>query len=113
MNWIPLDSISQLEDIKTQSNPVLIFKHSTRCPVSSMAKRNFELEAVLLPQNVQTYFLDLIKFRDISNQVSELWKIKHESPQVLLIYNGECIYSNSHNEIHVADIVVKIDQIPS
>lgn len=113
MNWISLDSINQLEDIKTHSKPVLIFKHSTRCPVSSMAKRNLELEALLLPDNVQTYFLDLIKFRDLSNQVSELWKIKHESPQVLLIYNQECIYSSSHNEINIADIVVKIEQVTS
>src|SRR3954454_1954883 len=104
MNWISLDSINQLEDIKAHSKPILIFKHSTRCPVSSMAKRNIELEAVLLPEDVQTYFLDLIKFRDLSNQVSELWKIKHESPQVLLIYNQECIYNSSHNEINIADI---------
>ncbi|HUH20123.1 bacillithiol system redox-active protein YtxJ [Albibacterium sp.] len=111
MNWIPLDSISQLEDIKKQSEPVLIFKHSTRCPVSSMAKRNLELEAILLPENVQTYFLDLIKFRDISNQIAEIWKIKHESPQALLIYNKECIYNSSHNEISIADIVVKIKEL--
>lgn len=113
MNWISLDSINQLEDIKTHAEPVLIFKHSTRCPVSSMAKRNIELESVLLPENVPTYFLDLIKFRDLSNQVSAIWKIKHESPQVLLIHNQECIYNSSHNEINVADIVVKIEQVTS
>ncbi len=113
MNWIPLDSINQLEDINTHSKPILIFKHSTRCPVSSMAKRNIELEAVLLPENIQTYFLDLIKFRELSNQISELWKVKHESPQVLLIYNQECIYNSSHNEINIADIVMKIEEVTS
>jgi|SRR5690554_754046 len=111
MNWILLDSINQLEDIKNHSKPVLIFKHSTRCPVSSMAKRNLELEAVLLPEDVQTYFLDLIKFRDLSNQIAEIWKIKHESPQVLLIHKQKCIYNNSHNEINIADIVVKINEL--
>lgn len=111
MNWIPLNSLNQLEEISTQSEPVLIFKHSTRCPVSSMAKRNIEFESILLPKNIQTYFLDLIKFRDISNQVSEIWKIKHESPQVLLIHNHKCIYTSSHNEINVADIVVKVEQL--
>src|SRR5690606_31452232 len=113
MNWVSLNTLEQLKDINTQSlsQPVLIFKHSTRCPISSMAKRNLELDADLLPEQVKAYFLDLIQFRDISNQVSEIWNIKHESPQVLLIYNQECIYNCSHSDIDLADIVSQIEQI--
>ena len=113
MNWVSLNTLEQLKDINTQSQsqPVLIFKHSTRCPISSMAKRNLELDADLLPEQVKAYFLDLIQFRDISNQVSEIWNKKHESPQVLLIYNQECIYNCSHSDIDLADIVSQIEQI--
>jgi len=113
MNWIALNTVSQLEEITQHSNstPMVIFKHSTRCPVSSMAKKNVEFESLLLPEDVPTYFLDLIKFRDISNQIAEKWNVKHESPQILLIYNQECVYHASHSEINVADIVVKINQL--
>jgi len=113
MNWIPLTSIEQLEEIQKKSEPFVIFKHSTRCPVSSMAKRNIEFESVLLPETVPTYFLDLIKFRELSNTVAKTWNIRHESPQILLISNDQCLYHASHNEINVADLVVKINQLNS
>ena len=111
MNWIALNKIEQLDEIKQDAKPIIIFKHSTRCPVSTMARRNVELEAVLVPENVPTYFLDLIKFRDISNQIAEKWDVKHESPQVLLIHGETCIYHASHNDISIAEIVRKINEL--
>lgn len=111
MNWIALNSADQLEEIRNSNEPVVIFKHSTRCPVSGMAKRNVEFEATLLPENVPAYFLDLIKYRDLSNLIADTWDVRHESPQILLIRNQQCIYHASHNEISVADVVVKINQL--
>lgn len=108
MDWIALDTIDQLEEIKTSNTPSIIFKHSTRCPVSGMAKRNFEFETSLLPEGVSVYYLDLIKYREISNHVAEHWSIKHESPQVLLIRNNQCIYDASHGDIEMAEIVKSI-----
>lgn len=109
MNWIELNSLSQLTDIQEDNSPSIIFKHSTRCAVSNMAKKNFTLESILLPNNVKVYFLDLIKYRNVSNEIAEIWKIKHESPQVILIQNNECTYDASHNDIRVADIVTNIE----
>lgn len=108
MNWIALNTIDQLEQIKSSNIPSIIFKHSTRCPVSSMAKRNFELEAPLLPEQVSVYYLDLIKYREISNQIAAQWDVRHESPQVLVIHNRQCIYSASHGDIEMAEAVNKI-----
>lgn len=99
MNWKKLETETALAEIKAQSEkqPVVIFKHSTRCPVSSMAldrlERNWDQEEM---QNVVPYFLDLISYRSISNKIAETFGVQHESPQVLLIENGKCVYNASH-----------------
>jgi bacillithiol system protein YtxJ len=105
MNWTLLESPQQISEIKNQPGYSLIFKHSTRCPISSMAKRRFELDWDSLPQNLPLYFLDLIKYRDISRQVAEDFQVHHESPQLLLIKNGECILDQSHGGISVDETV--------
>lgn len=104
MDWIALTSLSQLLSIKEKSNnrPQLIFKHSTRCSVSGVAKNR--LERNKSPENIDFYFLDLIRNRDISNKIAEEYAVFHESPQVLLIKNGECIYDESHSGINMNDI---------
>jgi len=101
MNWISLETADQLMQIKQQEGYSLIFKHSTRCSISMMAKRRFELDWDNLPENMPLYFLDLIKHRDLSNQVAQLFQVHHESPQMLLIKNGECILDQSHSGISV------------
>ncbi len=104
MNWIPLTDEHQLETIKQQSEnqSVAIFKHSTRCSISAMIK--IRLERGKVPQNIPFYFLDLIRYRSISNKIADDFSVYHESPQILLIKNGECIYDESHNGINMDDI---------
>jgi len=99
MKWTQLESLQQLDEIKTSDQPSLIFKHSTRCSISMMAKKRFELDWDALPENMNLYFLDLIRFREISNTIAEVFNVHHESPQLLLIKGGECIYEASHGEI--------------
>jgi bacillithiol system protein YtxJ len=108
MNWIPLESSEQLEKIRTSEQFSLIFKHSTRCSISLMAKKRFELDWSVLPANVDLYFLDLLRYRDISNSIAEIFDVYHQSPQVLLIKNGECIYETSHGEISAEDTADQI-----
>ena len=104
MDWIELTKESQLTDLKEKSkkNPQLIFKHSTRCSISGVAKNR--LERAFPPGNVDFYFLDLIRNRGISNKITEEFSIFHESPQVLLIKNGECVYDESHSGINMDEI---------
>jgi len=101
MNWTLLESPQQLSEIKNQQGYSLIFKHSTRCSISMMAKRRFELDWEALPQDMPLYFLDLIKYREISGQVASDFHVHHESPQLLLIKNGECVLDQSHGGISV------------
>jgi bacillithiol system protein YtxJ len=100
-----LHSESQLEDIKIKSadRPQVIFKHSTRCSTSAVVKGR--LERAKEPEAIDFYYLDLLNFRPVSNRISDLFRIDHQSPQVLLIRNGECVYDESHMGITMDDIV--------
>ena len=104
MNWISLQTEAQLEAIREQSvnRPQLIFKHSTRCSTSVLVKSR--LERAPQPEAIDFYYLDLISFRPISNKIAETFFVEHESPQVLLIRNKECVYDESHLGITMADI---------
>ena len=106
MNWNKLTTAAQLHEIAetSKSTPVLIFKHSTRCPISSMARHRLESDWSFEDEQVKPYFLDLIRYRELSSQVAEDFDVYHESPQVLLIKDGECTYENSHLDITVAEI---------
>ncbi len=107
MNWIELNDLQQLEQIKEQSKlqPVVIFKHSTRCSISSMAK--IRLEQDPLPEGTLFYYLDLIAYRPISGQIAEDFNVYHQSPQILVIKNGECTFNVSHYGISVDKIVAE------
>jgi len=109
MNWTSLDTAEQLDGIKQKPGYSVIFKHSTRCSISMMAKRRFELDWDQLPGEVPLYFLDLIQHRDISSQVANTFSVHHESPQLLLIKDGECILDQSHGEISVEDALLMIE----
>ncbi|HEY1025013.1 MAG TPA: bacillithiol system redox-active protein YtxJ [Sphingobacteriaceae bacterium] len=104
MNWITITDKEQLSEIKSASGHSIIFKHSTRCSISLMAKRKFESEWDELPEESKVYFLDLLSYRDISNTIAEVFQVHHESPQLLLIRDGECILSQSHSDISVDEV---------
>lgn len=106
INWIPLRKNHQLEEIIERSNqvPCLIFKHSTRCNISSMAKYRLEEDWEFKVDDIEPYYLDLIRYRDISNAIAENFSVVHESPQVLLIKDGECVYDASHLDITVKEL---------
>ena len=105
MNWIPLTDDAGLEDIKKRSleKPQVIFKHSTRCSISTMAKNRLERSDA--PETLDFNFLDLIRHRDISGKIADDFGVEHESPQILLIKNGNCIYDESHTGISMEEVV--------
>jgi len=103
MRWIALESAEQIKQIQQNPGYSVIFKHSTRCSISMMAKRKFELDWSDLPEDISLYFLDLIKYRELSNQIAHDFQVHHESPQLLLIKNGECILDQSHSGISVEE----------
>jgi len=109
MNWIPLENTDELEALLTRSNhrPQVIFKHSTRCSVSSMIKNRLERSEA--PPEIDFHYLNLIRFRALSNEIATKFDVHHESPQVLLIENGECIYAEDHSAIHMEEIKEQIN----
>lgn len=107
MNWNKLENIDQLNTIDEESKDkiVLIFKHSTRCSISSTALDRLERDwKETDSQKIKPYYLDLLSYRKISNEISLHYKVVHESPQVLLIKNGICIYHVSHLAININEI---------
>lgn len=110
IKWIPLEDLGQLNEIILLSDekPVVIFKHSTRCSISRMALKQFEKEYDLSDNEVTTYFLDLIAFRDISNEIASRFGVVHQSPQLLLIKGGKSVYDVSHSAIDAVELKSKI-----
>lgn len=104
MKWIPLLNEEQLEEIKKNSlqTPQVIFKHSSRCSISSMARNR--LDRTETPDGIDFYFLDIINHRNISNKIARDFHVHHESPQVLIINKGTCVYDESHSGIDMEDI---------
>lgn len=107
MQWNLLEALSQLDTATAKSHQgyVMLFKHSTTCSISQMAKMrleakwNDEINSIITP-----YYLDLKVYREISNAITEKFSVHHESPQVLLIKDGECIYDASHMDITVEEL---------
>lgn len=104
--WHVLSRMDQLDEIVDQSKtkPVVIFKHSTRCGVSRGVLKIFERKYSLSDDQIKLYFLDLLANRDISNEIAARFKVHHESPQMIVIKNGEVVYQNSHNDIDAKDL---------
>ncbi len=114
MNWnelSELDTLNQINEI-SKNKPVLIFKHSTRCSISAASLNRLERKwNTDKAQNLEAYFLDLIANRDISNAIAEKYGVDHQSPQILLIQNGECVYDNSHFGISFDEVIDNIKPI--
>ena len=110
MNWIHLTTEEQLENIKLKSSttPQVIFKHSTTCSISKMAFSRFERADA--PDSIDFYYLDLLNYRPISNAIAEVFQVHHESPQILLIKNGECVYDESHYGIMMDELLEQVAQ---
>lgn len=105
VNWIPLQLMGQLDEIiaLSKEKPILIFKHSTRCSISRFALKQFENEFDLQNQ-IDAYFLDLLEFRAISNEIASRFGIMHQSPQLLLIKEGKVLYDASHSDIQANEL---------
>jgi len=106
INWIPLVENNQLATIISESKtkPVLVFKHSTRCGISRFVLKNFEKQYDISSEKLQLYFLDILTFRTISDEIESKFNVRHQSPQVIILFNEEVIYHASHQQIDVSAI---------
>ncbi len=107
--WIPLTSLEQLDDIaeNSKTNTQLIFKHSTTCGISRMVLNMFTSN-YKAEKDADIYFLDLHAHREVSNAVASKFQVLHQSPQLLIIKNGEATYHTSHGAIADLDLTAHI-----
>jgi bacillithiol system protein YtxJ len=106
VNWIPLNSLEQIKTIKelSKSETILVFKHSTRCSISSMVIKRFENLFDSSMNNIKVYYLDLLNFRAISDEVGYSFQAQHQSPQLLIIRNEVAVLNVSHYDITTVNI---------
>ena len=113
INWTQLDSEQALRDLVQASyeTPCLILKHSTTCPISSMAKYRLEDDWKFGTEEVTPFYLDLLRNRSLSNLIAETFSVHHESPQVILVRNGESDYDSSHLDISVSEVAEQLERL--
>ncbi len=101
--WKNIESEEDLKKAieKSFEKKVIIFKHSTRCQISKIVLKNFEKEVANSDKEVEYYFLDLIKYRPISNEIADQFGITHQSPQMIVLENGKAVKDASHQSISV------------
>ena len=105
--WISLNDIQQLNHIdeKSITKTQVVFKHSTRCGISRMVMNQFVNAYSLNEKDLDLYYLDLLSFRDVSNEVGYKFQVMHQSPQVLVIKNGVVVAHASHGAINEVDLI--------
>lgn len=108
VQWIPLNAVEQLDEIMNNSGKSVIFKHSTRCSISTMALSRMNNGWDAGPESVKMYLLDLLKHRDVSDAIAERFHVIHESPQIIVIDNGKMSYHTSHNDINPSTLKKKL-----
>lgn len=111
MDWNVLDSEQKVAEIirLSDSRPQIILKHSISCPTSAMVKSRLDRSPVV--ENADYYLLDLWNHRAVSDLVAQKFGIRHESPQILIIHEGKCIYNESHYGIVVEKIATSLAAI--
>jgi bacillithiol system protein YtxJ len=107
IQWQPLKQLEQIDALAEESKnqPVVIFKHSTSCSISATAKSRLERQWQDAGLNeIKIYYLDLLSYRPVSNEIADFFKVRHESPQLLLIQDGICTYNASHMGIKLDEV---------
>jgi bacillithiol system protein YtxJ len=106
MIWNKITSVQEVDALIARSHevPCVIFKHSTRCNISAIAQMRLEDDWDFPADALEPYYLDLIAYRPVSQYIAEVFSVHHESPQVLLIGQGECTYDAAHLDITVAEL---------
>ena len=103
---IPLNDIQQLNHIaeKSKAKTQVIFKHSTRCGISRMVMNQFVDSYEFTEKDLDLYYLDLLSYRDVSNEVGYTFQVMHESPQLLVIKNDITVAHASHGAINTINL---------
>ncbi|MCF0069131.1 bacillithiol system redox-active protein YtxJ [Dyadobacter sp. CY261] len=110
MNWITINSEEEVDQIAKSADYSIIYKHSPRCMTSLMAYRQLKSEVNAASDvKIPIYIVDVIQNRKESLAIASSFGIGHESPQILVVKNGECIYDASHEDISLRDSLAALN----
>ncbi|HEY0407189.1 MAG TPA: bacillithiol system redox-active protein YtxJ [Pyrinomonadaceae bacterium] len=103
----PVTNESALEELFTLSNsqPVILFKHSTTCPISAAAYQQ------MTDYGGEVSLVVVQKSRDISRRVESLTGVRHESPQAIILRDGKAVWSASHWSITADAVKSEFDKL--
>lgn len=108
--WKHLETEGQLDEINetSKTKTVAVFKHSTRCGISLHALDKLTSAWDISDKELDFYYLDLLNYRNLSNEVANRYDIIHQSPQLIIIRNGKAVYDISHSAISLEVLKKKI-----
>ena len=104
--FFTLNKMEQFDEIDeiSHTKPVVLFKHSTRCIISRTVLKQFDTEFQFTEDKIAWYLLDLLNYRDLSNEIANRYNVVHQSPQIVVIRNGKAVFNESHDSISVEDL---------
>lgn len=102
MNWVNITTEQEFKDLLDSQQVFAVFKHSTRCSISSMVKNRLERD---ISEDVTVYYLDLIAHRNVSNLIAQISGVTHESPQIIVFKEGSAIMDASHTAIIGEEVI--------
>jgi bacillithiol system protein YtxJ len=104
MNWITINSAEEVERIYKSEEYAIIYKHSPRCMTSLMAYRKLKSDVSAVPHvDIPLYIVDVVNNRKESMTIASTFNVEHESPQILVVKNGECLFDASHEDVSLSD----------
>lgn len=98
-----MEQFDEMDEISTTKS-IVIFKHSTRCSISRMALKQFDAAFNYPEEKINWYLLDLLNYRDLSNEIAHRYNVTHQSPQILVIQNGKAVFNATHDSIAAEDL---------
>lgn len=91
--------------------PVLVFKHSTQCPISGVAYRRMAKYLEEAGDDAPPiYFVKVIERRPVSQGIAKKLDVKHESPQLILLKGEKALWSTSHHAITSEALTKSLDK---
>jgi len=95
--------------LRNESKPQLIYKHSNRCGVSILSRNSLDSGMESITEQADSYMIDVVAMRDLSNYVADKTGVKHESPQLILINNGEIFWDASHGDVRIEKLLEALE----
>lgn len=112
-DWQLLTSNSDVDEVLLRSGDKLqvVFKHSTQCGISASALRSLREVEEEEVANAELLMVNVISDRPVSRYIAEKTGVRHQSPQILLIKEGEVVWSDSHYAVTKANLLDKLGEL--